>query len=72
MKSKIYLNEVVPNKDRRFGSATDYYPVKVVTEGGDIEYALFTINQIEEAIERASYNKEDLPEKSIYELIFES
>lgn len=43
-----------------------------MTEGGDIEYALFTINQIEEAIERASYNKEDLPEKSIYELIFES
>ena len=72
MKSKIYLNEMVDNKERRFGSATDYYPIKVVTTNGDIKYALFTINQIEEAIERASYNEEDLPEKSFYEIIFES
>jgi len=71
MKSKIYLNEIVFNKDRKLGSVTDYYPVKVVTENGDIKYALFTINQIEKAIERASYNEEDLPEKSFYELIFE-
>lgn len=30
MKSRIYLSEKVPNRDRRFGSVSEYYPATVV------------------------------------------
>lgn len=71
MKSKIYLNERVDNKDHQFGEASKYYPVKVVLEDGTIQRALFTKNQIEVALMRAETNEEDFPKKNLLELIFE-
>ena len=62
MKSKIYLNEEVVNKDRRFGSALTYFPVIIIDEYGDEVEALFTETQIKDAKYRAKRNPEDIPE----------
>ena len=62
--SKIIIDEVIDNKDRKFGSDTVYYPVRIVISE-DLEYeetALFTADQIKIAIERAEYNPEDIEE----------
>ena len=61
LESEIKLEESVPNKDRRFGAATEYYPVRVLDDKGDEKPALFTNSQITVAIERAKRNLEDLP-----------
>ncbi len=61
VKSKIYLSELVENKERRFGSATEYYPVYVEDENGVVHEALFTCHQLEEAMTRAEVNPEDVP-----------
>lgn len=61
MRSKLDLSEKVPNKDRRFGQALEYYPVMIVT-GLRRQPALFTPAQISEAMERAAANPEDMPE----------
>ena len=60
MRSKLDLSEKVPNKDRRFGAAVEYYPAKIVT-GRRERDALFTPGQISEAIARAESNREDIP-----------
>lgn len=60
MKSTIYLDEKVPNLDRRFGSAKEYYPATIII--GDRAYkGLFTPSAISEAIERGKVNPEDFP-----------
>jgi hypothetical protein len=41
MESNIILAEKVENKDRRFGSAIEYYPAMVETDGQESP-ALFT------------------------------
>lgn len=64
MKSKIYVKERVKNKDREFGEAEYYYPVKVELSDGVVEMALLTENQIIAALKRALTNEEDFPEKS--------
>jgi len=70
MKSKIHTEEVVENKDRRFGQALHYYPCHIEDKDGNIVNALFTDDQINDAIKRADENPEDITEKSIWELIF--
>ena len=60
MRSRIDLEEKVENKDRRFGSATEYYPATVII-GRLHRPALFTPRQIGEALERAKSNPEDVP-----------
>ncbi len=74
MKSKIYLSEVVENKDRKFGSATEYFPCIIVDFDGKEHNALFTTSPIERATERADKNVEDMPKshKSFIDLIFGS
>ena len=52
MRSKLDLSERVPNKDRRFGAALEYYPAQIVT-GFLRRPALFTPAQISEAMRRA-------------------
>lgn len=42
MKSKLYMNERVKNKDHKFGESEYYYPVKIVLSDGTISRALFT------------------------------
>ena len=61
MTSRIYEDEKVRNKDRKFGSALDYYPVSIIDPQGRRRKAHFTAHQIEEAIERAKVNPEDFP-----------
>jgi hypothetical protein len=63
MKSKIYLTEKVKNKDRRFGSALEYITAWVVYPDGTEKPALFTMSPINEAIDRADDNPEDIPER---------
>lgn len=63
MRSKLDLSERVPNKDRRFGAALEYYPAQIVT-GFLRRHALFTPAQISEAMRRAEENHEDVPEPS--------
>jgi hypothetical protein len=67
MKSKLYIKERVPNKDREFGEAEYYYPVKIELSDGAVEMALFTENQIITALKRALTNEEDFPEKTLLE-----
>lgn len=66
MKSRIYLSERVPNKDRRFGQALEYYPVVIVT-GKRRRVALLTGNAISEGLARYIENPEDVPEPSRWE-----
>ena len=70
MKSKIILEEMVDNKERKFGSTDKYYPAHVIDEDGIENPALFTQDQIATAIQRALRNPEDMPEDTIWESIF--
>ncbi len=70
MKSKIYLKEVVENKDFRFGQTLEYYPIRVEDKEGVVTNALFTTGQIEDAIRRAETNIEDIPKVTFLESIF--
>jgi aconitase A len=73
IESKLFLNEKVENQDRKFGSALEYQPLYVVMADGSEVPAMFTIDAIEEAIERAARNPEDMPEKegkSFFERLF--
>lgn len=71
MRSKLYLEEEVDNKDRKFGSALKYQPVLLVDEDGNEIPALFTEDQIATAVQRALRNPEDIPKgKSIWDIIF--
>lgn len=63
MTSRIYLADKVPNTERRFGSATHYYPVTIIT-GHRRETAMFTPNEIGVAILRAKDNPEDAPQQA--------
>ena len=67
MRSKIFLSEKVVNNDRRFGSALNYYPVEIRSSSGKVSKALFTIDQIHEAIERADSNREDFRPLTFWE-----
>lgn len=67
--SQILFEDKVDNKDRKFGSALEYFPVKVVKADGQETWAMFTESEIEKAIERANKNKEDIP-KSLWDKIF--
>jgi hypothetical protein len=67
MESVIRIDELVENKDRKFGSNKYYYPVQVVTEDGHLVNALFTQDQINDAIFRAEKNPEDMPEISFWD-----
>ena len=67
--SKILFEDKVDNTDRKFGSALEYFPVKVVKSDGQESWAMFTEAEIDKAIDRASKNKEDIP-KSLWDKFF--
>ena len=60
MKSKIYADEVVKNKQSKTFSKSQYYPCTIIT-GGVTHNALFTRQQLDIAIDRAWRNPEDVP-----------
>jgi len=72
IKSKVVLGERVDNKDRKFGSVLEYYPVIIEDSDGVLFPALFTQNQIDEAIARAKVNPEDIEglTKGFWDTIF--
>lgn len=70
MKSIMFLDESVDNKDRKFGASDEYFPVRVITEDGQEINALFTQDQLATAIQRALRNPEDIPNKTLWEKIF--
>ena len=67
--SKIKLDEAVDNSERKFGETLKYFPVKIIDTDDNVEWGMFTENEIQIAIERAKKNKEDIP-KSLWESIF--
>lgn len=61
MKSRIVLADAVANRNRRFGAAPFYYPAEIDRGGGRIDPALFTPDQLADAVARAQDNPEDVP-----------
>lgn len=60
MRSAIHATEVIPNRARKFGAATIYYPCRLVRADGSDELLLFTEGEIGVAAARAESNPEDL------------
>ncbi len=71
MKSEIKCTEVIVNKDRKFGAALFYYPVIIENEVGERAGALFTEKELNDALERAERNPEDVEEDvSMWDYMF--
>lgn len=62
MKSKIFKEDIVKNKKRKFGACAKYHPCLMVHEDGEEVPMLFTSNQLKVAQRRATKNPEDIPE----------
>jgi len=62
MKSEMYMDELVSNKERKFGSARYYFPCRIINAQGQAKMALFSGSQIKLATSRAEKNPEDIPE----------
>lgn len=60
MQSTIFLKDKIVNKERKFGSALEYLPAYVEDEEGQLAVALFTKNQLQDALDRAEDNPEDV------------
>jgi hypothetical protein len=69
MKGRIFFSERVNNKGRTFGADTTYIPAIVVGRDGSEMQALFSVNQITVALERAARNPEDLPKQNVLDRI---
>ncbi len=52
---------VVPNTDRKFGSAEEYYAIRMQLPDGTEKTGLFTWHEIYHSFERADKNPEDVP-----------
>lgn len=59
--SSIIKYRFTHNRDRTFGSSLGYVPALIENEIGDLSPALFTADQIKDAIARARANPEDAP-----------
>lgn len=60
--STLKAAEMVPNKDRKFGSANEYFPCFFEKDGKKIPM-LFTEHEVVTAMERAKKNPEDISEE---------
>lgn len=60
MKSALYASEVVPNRSRRFGAASTYYPCRLIRSDGTEAPMLFTEAELSVGIDRARSNAEDI------------
>jgi len=59
IESVVKADELVSNKDRKFGSADEYFPCFLEKDGEKIPM-LFTHSDIQVAVERAQKNPEDI------------
>lgn len=64
MKSKIILGEAIPNTGRKFGSNQVYHPATICSAFIGDRPALFTHDQLQDAMARAKINPEDVPKRS--------
>ena len=60
-KKMLKMKDGAPNKQRKFGSANFYYPCLVEDFNGHVRPALFTQEQLADALQRAKANPEDVP-----------
>lgn len=60
-RSVVYIHEVVPNTQRRFGQAAEYVPAYLSRVGHKPVPLLLTHDQIRDAKVRAEGNSEDCP-----------
>lgn len=60
VKSMIIMDEMVDNKDHKFGETDEYFPVYIKQPDGTFKAALFTVNDIEVGVDRATKNQEDI------------
>ena len=67
--SKIYMEDVVENTERKFGAAKEYFPVKIINSDDSETWAMFTETELINANERAMKNKEDIPQ-SVWKKLF--
>lgn len=56
----------VTNQDHKFGANKTYYAIRIQLADGTEKTALFTWNQLAEAIERAEKNQEDIPQSGLF------
>lgn len=56
---KVYIEEKIHNKSRKFGANAVYVPAHVEGPGHCAVPALFTLHELEIAMERATLNPED-------------
>lgn len=59
MKSILYTSEKTLNRNRRFGAANYYYPLRVVRANGTVVNALLTDAELNTIISRGLANGED-------------
>jgi hypothetical protein len=60
LKKRIGDMNLVQNTERKFGSANAYYHVRVQLPGNVEKHMLMTEAEVDDAIERAEANAEDL------------
>ena len=65
IKSKIYLEDKVDNKLRKFGSNKHYYVCNIIGIHGTKIKAAFTRSDLEKAVFRANNNPEDFIDDSV-------
>ncbi len=70
MKSKIYADEYVKNKESKPAAGNHYYPCKIVINNNTYK-GLFTRNQLDVAIARAVRNPEDFPKETFWNKFWE-
>lgn len=63
----IDSRKVIPNTDRKFGSAKNYVPAVLIRTDGTRQPILLTRHQLNEARYRAEQNEEDIPKLSIWQ-----
>lgn len=59
IKSEIIRAEKIINENRKFGAVKSYFPAYVTNTDGNSKFALFTISELNNAIDRATSNPED-------------
>lgn len=60
MRSIIHATEILPNRDRRFGAASVYFPATLRRADGSEVPLLFTDHELTSAKHRAEGNPEDV------------
>ena len=59
--SRLLKSEKIENAEKKFGAATEYYPLWVQGENStEQKFALFTEREVDMAVQRGTKNPEDV------------